>query len=56
MSNTIQKEFWYGMELGERKHIEGGEWQLVIRVPGGWVYRAEDSAVFIPWSKEFEPR
>lgn len=58
----------YNLELHEQLIIDkgenegGGYTKIVMRVPGGWIYRsytmkenATESTVFVPYSDEFNP-
>jgi len=41
----------YDMNLHDVAHPECG-W-IIIRVPGGWIYRGQDVAVFVPYNNSF---
>lgn len=41
----------YALQLNDSIYV--GDWQ-VTRVPGGWIYAAFQTAVFVPFSREFQ--
>jgi len=41
------------MKLHETKEIGLGSCNIVLRVPGGWIYWFNDTAVFVPFDTEF---
>ena len=38
------------------KEYETGYYISIIRVPGGWIYRIDQTAVFVPFHGEFDPK
>jgi len=41
------------MKLHETKEIGLGLYNVVLRVPGGWIYWFKDTSVFVPFDTEF---
>ena len=41
----------YDLKLHEIMTINNG--QLIMRVPGGWIYKIDDKYIFVPYNNEF---
>lgn len=52
--NKIKDIYKMGLFSNFEPRICGSSYDHIIRVPGGWVYKAGNGMVFIPFNNEFD--